>query len=102
MVAIYTKRHQTWPWKKYFPFRILNMCYLTGNLCYSFVTNIQVLSYLVKNKIRVQQACVQKYVFVSTETYHAVMYTEDVHTEKKRVRCVSHCLKQIQLQNYIH
>ena len=48
-----------------------------------------------------QQTLVQKYIFMSTETYHVVKYMADVHTKKAQlVQCVPQCLEIIRLQNY--
>ena len=66
MVVIYKKHNQSWPWQQCAPFQLIDMQQLTGNLCYLVVTNVQVLSYLVRTKIGMTQKYVLKYVFIFT------------------------------------
>ena len=40
--------------------------------------------------MRIQPTCVQKYVFMSIEIYHCVLYMEDLHTNKNNMFNVFH------------
>ena len=64
MVTISQKWHQTWPWQKCFPFRLINILCLAVNLNYHVVKNFQVLSYPVKNQTRMTQTRVLQWVFM--------------------------------------
>ena len=50
------------------------MCYQNVNVYYAVVRNVPVLAYLVSIKIKVQQACVQQYVYVFTKVYQIIVF----------------------------
>ena len=67
------KRKHTWPWIQCVPFRLINMRRHTVNVCNVVVKNVQVLSCPINNRKDMTQTCVQQYVFMLTEYYHAVL-----------------------------
>ena len=48
-----------------------------------------------------QQTIVQKYLFISTETYQILKCMKDIHMNKVQpVQCVQQCLELIKLKIY--
>ena len=82
MVVISTKWHQPWLRQQCVPFHLLNMIFLTGNLCYIIVPNVQVLSYPVNNKTGMTQTHFQQKSLTSTEYYYTVLCMTDFHKKK--------------------
>ena len=83
MVVIYTTQNQIWPWKQHVGFHLYRMRCLIGNMCYSIVTNVQLFSYLENNQMDILQTNPPKYLFMSTETYHVVLYMVDIQKNNK-------------------
>ena len=91
MVVIFKISLHTWPWQKcvLVPTNIIG--YRTGNFRNDVMISAQVLSYLVRMKIKIQQTCVQQYYFMLTVMFHVVISTGEVHTTKEQhVHCVPH------------
>ena len=79
------------------------MGYHTENVYYAVVINDQVQAYLAWRQINMQQTRVQKYVFISTNIYHVVLFV--VNSLKKNaqyVLCVPLILVMWLLVNYAH
>ena len=76
MGIISTKRHQLWPWKKYPPSHLINMCCPTGSMCYEIVTNIEVFSYPVKNWTNMKLKTCPTIIFMTTYYYQAILWKE--------------------------
>ena len=103
MVVTLTKQHNTWTLQQCFTVPPQIMRYRTGNVCYVVVINDQALSYPLRILVKIQKTRVQKYIFMSTETYHILQWMLDEHTKNAQyVQCVTHCLELIWLKNYTH
>ena len=102
MVVIYTKYYQTWPWQQSVFFHLINTCCQYGNVYYVVVTNVQVLSYMVKNLTGTKQTHLQEYVFIYIETYHNLHVMERFHTTKNNMFNMFHKDKNRYKQKIIH
>ena len=79
MIVIYRTQNQKYPLQQYLPVIIYIMQFLTGNLCYIVVINVQELSYQDKMQIEEKKTHIKQYVLLSREIYHVVHCMVDFH-----------------------
>ena len=103
MVVIFIIALQIWTWKQCYPLPLNIMGYRTENVCYAVLISTQVLSYLFRRQLKIQQTCVQQCNFTFTVMFHVVLFIGDTHTKNEQhVHCVPQWKSLTVLPKYTH